>query len=85
MVVADEHFFGTVLRNTHFCLTHHNDNFLHLEFGLWENDLEPHERDPSLTKCLFPNPEHCGRSPSNLLDEEIGVLELSNELFARKH
>lgn len=30
VVVADEHFFGTVLRNTHFCQTHHNDNFLFL-------------------------------------------------------
>jgi hypothetical protein len=32
VVVADETFFGTVLRNTHFCAKHHNWNFLHLQF-----------------------------------------------------
>lgn len=84
MVVADEHFFGTVLRNTKYCQTHHNDNFLFLEFGTWDNELRPHERDPSLQKCLFPNPNHCGRSPSTILDEELSILELSPDLFARK-
>ena len=34
VVVADEAFFGTVLRNTHFCATLHNDNFLHLQFDV---------------------------------------------------
>lgn len=34
VVVADEAFFGTVLRNTHFCGTLHNDNFLHLQFDV---------------------------------------------------
>ena len=32
IVVADEHFFGTILRNTEFCMKHHNSNFLHLQF-----------------------------------------------------
>jgi hypothetical protein len=32
VVVADETFFGTVLRNTPFCAKHHNWNFLHLQF-----------------------------------------------------
>lgn len=34
VVVADESFFGTVIRNTHFCTTLHNDNFLHLQFDV---------------------------------------------------
>ena len=34
VVVADEAFFGTVIRNTHFCSTLHNDNFLHLQFDV---------------------------------------------------
>ena len=32
VVVADENFFGTIIRNTEFCAKHHNDNFLHLHF-----------------------------------------------------
>jgi hypothetical protein len=32
VVVADESFFGTVLRNTEFCLKHHNFNLLHYSF-----------------------------------------------------
>ena len=34
VVVADEAFFGSVIRNTHFCATLHNDNFLHLQFDV---------------------------------------------------
>ena len=34
VVVADEAFFGTVIRNTYFCSTLHNDNFLHLQFDV---------------------------------------------------
>ena len=37
VVVADEAFFGTVIRNTHFCSTLHNDNFLHLQFDVSES------------------------------------------------
>ena len=37
VVVADETFFGTVLRNSKFCTKHHNTNFLHLEFDRYEN------------------------------------------------
>mmetsp|Transcript_76 Transcript_76/g.107 ORF Transcript_76/g.107 Transcript_76/m.107 type:complete len:596 (+) Transcript_76:230-2017(+) len=83
-VVADEHYFGTILRNTDFCTTHHNNNFLFLQFNSWDNELKPEEKDPSLTKCLFPNPEHCGRSPSLLRSEDLHVLELTSDLFARK-
>jgi hypothetical protein len=37
VIVADETFFGTVLRHTTFCKKHHNRNFLHLQFDRWES------------------------------------------------
>ena len=81
VVVADEAFFGTVLRNTHFCSTLHNDNFLHLQFDRWENEAEG-ERDQR--KCLFKNRDHCGRSPTTMTLDYMPILELSGDLFARK-
>lgn len=81
VVVADEAFFGTVIRNTHFCSTLHNDNFLHIQFDRWENEAEG-ERDQR--KCLFKNRDHCGRSPTTMTLDYLPVLELSGDLFARK-
>jgi len=81
-VVADESFFGTVLRNTEFCTKHHNSNFLHLQFDRWESDMESEQRDPR--KCLSPDPNRCGRSPTTLTIADFFVLELSDDLFARK-
>lgn len=46
VVVADETFFGTVIRNTEYCTKHHNQNFLHLQFDEWESELPAGERDP---------------------------------------
>lgn len=82
VVVADETFFGTVLRNTPFCHKHHNDNFLHVQFDRWENEIKEAQRDER--KCLFPDPDHCGRSPTTMTLDYVGVLELSGYLFARK-
>jgi hypothetical protein len=83
VVVADESYFGTVLRNTHFCSTLHNDNFLHIQFGSWENESkEANKRDPR--KCVMRNPDHCGRSPTTMTLDYLPVLELSGDLFARK-
>jgi hypothetical protein len=81
-VVADEHFFGTVLRNTHFCHKHHNWNFLHLQFDLWENERDVKLRDER--KCVMPDPNHCGRSPTTMNLDYLDILELSGDLFARK-
>ena len=81
VVVADEAFFGTVIRNTHFCSTLHNDNFLHIQFDRWENEAQG-ERDQR--KCLFKNRNHCGRSPTTMTLDYLPVLELSGDLFARK-
>jgi Core-2/I-Branching enzyme. len=81
-VVADETFFGTVLRNSEFCTKHHNDNFLHLQFDRWESDIQNGQRDER--KCLSPHPNRCGRSPTTLTVDDFFALELSNQLFARK-
>jgi Core-2/I-Branching enzyme len=82
VVVADESFFGTVLRNSPFCDTHHNWNFLHLQFDRWESDLDSSERDER--KCIMPDPNHCGRSPTTLTMDYVDILELTGDLFARK-
>eukprot|EP00980_Cylindrotheca_fusiformis_P031044 scaffold25738_cov127-Cylindrotheca_fusiformis.AAC.4 len=82
IVVADEHFFGTVLRNTHFCNKHHNWNFLHLQFDQWENERALKMRDER--KCVMPDPNHCGRSPTTMTMDYLDILELSGDLFARK-
>mmetsp|Transcript_5026 Transcript_5026/g.14442 ORF Transcript_5026/g.14442 Transcript_5026/m.14442 type:complete len:479 (+) Transcript_5026:713-2149(+) len=84
MVVADEQFFGTVLRHTKYCHKHHNGNFLFLEFGKWEDSKEEEARDPR--KCVMPDPNHCGRSPTSLKEDMIAAIALTNKrpLFARK-
>jgi hypothetical protein len=82
VVVADETFFGTVLRNTEFCLKHHNRNFLHLQFDRWESDLPENQRDES--KCMMKDRNQCGRSPTTMTVEYADILELSDDLFARK-
>lgn len=82
VVVADEHFFGTVLRNTHFCHKHQNWNFLHLQFDQWENERALKMRDER--KCVMPDPNHCGRSPTTMTMDYLDILELSGDLFARK-
>ena len=103
-VVADELFFGTILRNTKFCLKHHNDNFLFLQFDRWESDLGGTKNDDddgdaststgadigngemkrNVKKCLSPDPNRCGRSPTILSKDDYFALELSDALFARK-
>ncbi|GMH80513.1 hypothetical protein TL16_g08576 [Triparma laevis f. inornata] len=83
VVVADENFFATVLKNSRLCGKHVNKNHLHVQFDDWENNRKKEgERDPS--KCLQPNPNHCGRSPTTMTVDYLPVLELSNVLFARK-
>ncbi len=35
-------------------------------------------------KCVMPEKDRCGRSPTTLTMDYLPVLELSNDLFARK-
>lgn len=84
VVVADEIFFGTVLRNTRFCTKHHNDNLLYLQFDQWESDIDAESGERDGRKCLSPDPDRCGRSPTLLTVDDYFALELSDSLFARK-
>lgn len=79
-MVADENFFATVIKNSPFCHTHVNYNNVHVQFDQWEHDKVG--RNPA--KCLMPNPDHCGRSPTINTLETLPTLELSGEPFARK-
>jgi hypothetical protein len=82
VVVADETFFGTVLLHSPFCDKHHNWNFVHLQFDQWENQVALERRDPK--KCIMPDPNHCGRSPTTVTMDYVDLLTLSDDLFARK-
>ena len=83
-MVADENFFSTVFKNSHFCHTHENFNFVNVQFDQWEHEKPTHKADPSKNKCLMPNPNHCGRSPTTTTLEYLPVLDLADTLFARK-
>ena len=55
---------------------------MHLTFDNWENEQDLSKRDQR--KCMMPDPNHCGRSPTTLGLDYIDVLELSGDLYARK-
>jgi hypothetical protein len=80
IVVADETFFGTVLRNTRYCQKHHNVNFLHLQFDRWESDIPIEQRDQR--KCPMPNPDHCKCTPSCAMMTRFCVMSLSLKQWA---
>ena len=80
-MVADENYFVTVMKNSPFCNKHHNRNYLHVQFDQWENQKAG---GPDPGKCLQPNPDHCGRSPTLNTIDFLPVLELGHNLFARK-
>ena len=37
-MVADENYFSTVMKNSRFCHTHENNNFLHVQFDRYEHE-----------------------------------------------
>ena len=86
IIVADEQFFGTILRHTEFCHKHHNTNFLFLEFGEWENFMHNDTNARDARKCLMPDSERCGRSPKTITKERILGLDIEQigDLFGRK-
>lgn len=55
---------------------------MHLTFDQWENEQALSKRDKR--KCMMPDPNHCGRSPTTLGLDFIDILELSGDLYARK-
>mmetsp|Transcript_40682 Transcript_40682/g.53574 ORF Transcript_40682/g.53574 Transcript_40682/m.53574 type:complete len:647 (-) Transcript_40682:215-2155(-) len=80
LVVADENYFQTVMKNSPMCHAHVNQNFHHIQFDEWEHS----KTAPDPSKCLQPNPRHCGRSPTTMTVDYIPVLEKTSNLFARK-
>ena len=55
---------------------------MHLQFDQWENERSIELRDER--KCVMPDPNHCGRSPTTITLDYLDILELSEDLFARK-
>lgn len=83
VVVADENYFSTLVSNSPYCEDIIRKKNLFLLFDKWENELSAvHERDRR--KCLSPDPDHCGRSPSTLTIKFKNLLEITRSLFARK-
>lgn len=83
VVVADENYFSTLVSNSPYCADITRKKNLFLLFDKWENELsEAKSRD--IRKCLSPDPDHCGRSPSTLTIKFKSLLEITRALFARK-
>lgn len=83
VVVADENYFATLISNSPYCADIVRKKNLFLLFDKWENELSAVQlRDRR--KCLSPDPDHCGRSPSTLTSKFKNLLEVSHALFARK-
>ena len=83
VVVADENYFATLISNSPYCADLVRKKNLFLLFDKWENELSTVQlRDRR--KCLSPDPDHCGRSPSTLTSKFKNLLEISHALFARK-
>lgn len=83
VVIADENYFATLISNSPYCNDIIRKKNLFLIFDKWENELSSvGERDPR--KCLSPDPDHCGRSPSTLTSKFKSLLDVSRATFARK-
>jgi hypothetical protein len=80
VVVADENYFATLFKNSPYCEDLVKNNFLFSLFDKWENKKQT--RDYS--KCLNPDVNHCGRSPTTLDMQYSTLVEVSSSLFARK-
>ena len=84
-MVADENYFATTMKNSRFCHTHENTNFLHVQFDQYEHQKASHKAGQVVqNKCLMPNPNHCGRSPTVVTKDFLPVLDLADAMFARK-
>ena len=82
-MVADENFFATLIMNSPYCGDLIPRNSLFLLFDKWENERNAvGTRDRR--KCLSPDPDQCGRSPSMLTMQFKRLLEASRASFARK-
>jgi len=84
VVVADEHYFATLFKNSPYCEELVSQNLLFVLFDKWENQKTKEREDRDKRKCLHPDPDHCGRSPTTLTLDYKRLLQTSQHLFARK-
>lgn len=84
VVVADETFFTTMIKNSPYCDDIEETNHLFLLFDRWENEKNTERDSRDSRKCLHPNPDHCGRSPMTLTKEFKRYVTMTQNLFARK-
>lgn len=99
IIIADENFFATMFMNSPYCQDEVNRNLLFLLFDRWENEKTPDSTNSSSSdnkngnskankrderKCLNPDTDNCGRSPSTLTMEFKHLISSSRALFARK-
>jgi hypothetical protein len=85
IIVADENFFATLIKNSPYCSDPIKSNLLFVLFDKWEQELaEEKEAARDTRKCLTPDPDQCGRSPTTLTLAFKRLLRASKALFARK-
>lgn len=84
LIVADENYFQSLFKNSPFCDDLVSKNFLFVLFDKWENERIADESHRDTRKCLNPNPNFCGRSPTTLNMKYKKLIEISKDLFARK-
>lgn len=90
IMVADENYFSTLAMNSPYCADMvTTTNFVFLLFDKWEHEnktLADGRKvfNPDVRKCVNPNPQVCGRSPTTLTTEYRNLLQMSKMLFARK-
>ena len=85
VIVADENYFQTLFKNSPYCEDLIEKNFLFVLFDKWENErAEETVQERDRRKCLSPDPDHCGRSPTTLNLSFQKLLSISKALFARK-
>lgn len=84
IMVADEHYFTTLIKNSPYCADHVAKNLNYLVFGEWEQDLRTRMGEKDTRKCNQPDPDHCGRSPTTLTKQFARSVKASRSLFARK-
>ncbi len=84
IVVADENYFATMFKNSPYCGELEKSNQVFVLFDKWENEKNANKTDRDPRKCLHPNPDRCGRSPTTLTMDYKRLLQASTMLFARK-
>lgn len=86
IIIADENFFATMFMNSPYCSDEAVRTLIFLLFDRWENE-KTDKNGKSLRderKCLNPDKNNCGRSPSVLTMEFKHLIASSRALFARK-